>query len=315
MQMEEQIQQLLFKHSCIVVPGFGAFMAHTAPSAHDTGAQQLHPPKKSLSFHPRLNHDDGLLLQHLLKSWSGETAQAKAHIEATAEEWKTALENGTSLYLEGLGVLKKSSAERVEFEAEPGSNFLPSSFGLPVISAFPKDTEEAAALKQAAKQEESERDFQLTTAEDIEEDEAGILPWLKYASMILLLISVTLTAFYFYNQDQKKNALALEDANKSITMEVQNGTFYKSTPLELPPIEIEVEKYHVMAGAFRIQENATRKLAELRAKGYQSEYLGKNQYDLHQVSYQGFENRRKAKEFLSVIQETENEDAWILAKK
>lgn len=315
MQLEEHIQQLLYKHSCIVVPGFGAFMAHTAPAAHDTGAQQLHPPKKSLSFHPRLNHDDGLLLQHLLKSWSGEISQAKAHIQATAEEWKTALESGSSLHLEGLGNLKKSSAERVDFEAEPGPNYLPSSFGLPVISALPKDLVQAATAKQSGIDDASERDFQLTTAEEIEEDEAGILPWLKYASMILLLISVTLTAFYFYNQDQKKNALAQEDANKSITMEVQNGTFYKSTPLELPPIEIEVEKYHVMAGAFRIQENATRKLAELRTKGYASEYLGKNQYDLHQVSYQGFESQRKAKEFLSLIQDTENEDAWILAKK
>ena len=33
MQMASHIQELLFKHSCIVVPGFGAFMAHTAPAA------------------------------------------------------------------------------------------------------------------------------------------------------------------------------------------------------------------------------------------------------------------------------------------
>lgn len=309
MQMESHIQELLFKHSCIVVPGFGAFMAHTAPAAHDTGANQLHPPKKTLSFHPRLNHDDGLLVQHLLKGQVSNSAEAKEQIQATAEEWKSTLESGNPLHLEGLGSLKKSALERIEFEAEVHSNYLPSSFGLSAIEVLPKDQAKAMPV-----QESSERSFQLTTAEEIEEDEAGILPWLKYASMILLLISVTLTAFYFYNQDQKKNRLAQQEANDAIANYVQQETFYESSLIELPPVEVKVEKFHVMAGAFRIQENATRKMAELRAKGFDSQYLGKNQYNLHQVSYGGFENPKDAKKFLSLIQESENADAWILAK-
>ena len=315
MQMVEHIQQLLFKHSCIVVPGFGAFMAHTAPSAHDPGANELHPPKKNLSFHPRLNHDDGLLLQHLAKDLSGNTDLAKVRIQETAEQWNAALDKGDALVLEGLGSLKRSSSERVEFIADPGNNYLPSSFGLSTISALPKDQASIAGAAAAQIGEPDERAFQLKTVEEIEEDEAGILPWLKYASMILLLISVTLTAFYFFNQDQKKDREARAQADILVTNSIGQGTYYKTSPLPLPDVEIEVEKFHVMAGAFRIESNASKKVAQLRSKGYEAEYLGVNQFDLHQVSYAGFESFKEAKKFLSFIKEKENDEAWILTKK
>ena len=313
--MVEHIQQLLFKHSCIVVPGFGAFMAHTAPAVHDPGANELHPPKKNLSFHPRLNHDDGLLLQHIIKDWSGQAEEAKRRIEETAEQWNAVLDKGEALVLEGLGSLKRSSSERVEFIADSGSNYLPSSFGLASISALPKDATQTAGALADQIGEPAERGIHLKTVEEIEEDEAGILPWLKYASMILLLISVTLTAFYFYNQDQKKDQAAREEANILVSSSIGQGTYYKTSPLPLPDVEIEVEKYHVMAGAFRIESNAARKVAQLRSEGYEAEYLGVNEFDLHQVSYAGFENFKEAKRFLTFIKSRENTDAWILTKK
>ena len=74
----------------------------------------------------------------------------------------------------------------------------------------------------------------------------------------------------------------------------------------------EVQNYHVVAGAFRIEENAHKKVAQLQASGFEAELLGKNRYGLHQVSYASFSTREEASAALAKIKQTEAPEAWLL---
>ena len=73
-------------------------------------------------------------------------------------------------------------------------------------------------------------------------------------------------------------------------------------------------KYHVIAGAFRIEANAEKKMAQLTQRGFTPRLLGTNKYGLHQVVFSSHEDRIEALQALRTIKATENKDAWLLVK-
>jgi cell division septation protein DedD len=90
--------------------------------------------------------------------------------------------------------------------------------------------------------------------------------------------------------------------------------------LELPAINIKVTKkqlgkHHVIAGAFREEANAEKRVDQLKAKGYNAFYLGTNAYGLHQVAYDSFEDPKEALVFLRKVKAEDSRDAWLLSEK
>jgi cell division septation protein DedD len=106
-----------------------------------------------------------------------------------------------------------------------------------------------------------------------------------------------------------------------VAKSIQEATFFNHVPLELPSLTIAVTKkntvgaHQIVAGAFRIQENAEKRVQELREKGYNASYIGVNKYGLHMVTYDSFDDVDKALEFLHEIKRTEAAEAWMLSEK
>ena len=48
MSISKYIIELLHKHDCVIIPGFGAFLTKYIPASHDNNV--FSPPKKSLKF-------------------------------------------------------------------------------------------------------------------------------------------------------------------------------------------------------------------------------------------------------------------------
>ena len=74
-------------------------------------------------------------------------------------------------------------------------------------------------------------------------------------------------------------------------------------------------KYHIIAGAFRIQENAEKKVEQLISEGYSARQIGQNKYGLHQVVYASYEDRLEALRSLRDIKRSQNKDAWLLVQE
>jgi len=111
--------------------------------------------------------------------------------------------------------------------------------------------------------------------------------------------------------------MAQEEANKEIDSKIQEATFIIDNPL--PSITLNVTKqsgnFHVVAGAFRVEENCDKKLKELRELGYNARKIGANKYGLHQVVYSSYESRSEAQKELYSIRRNHNRDAWLLVQK
>ena len=143
-------------------------------------------------------------------------------------------------------------------------------------------------------------------------------PYLKYAAVAL--IALTLGGFgaskYYVNQIETHNQLAQEQATQALDTKIQQATFNLNP---FPAITLNVTKqtgnYHIVAGAFRVEENCERKVKQLKSDGFSARKIGANKYGLHQVVYASYEGRLDALKALRNIKKTHNKDAWLLVKK
>ncbi|MAU14768.1 MAG: sporulation protein [Muricauda sp.] len=314
MRIDSYIKELLFDYNCVVVPGFGAFLAHSKSAEIDLATNTLVPPSKAISFNAQLSKNDGLLVSHISKEKKLGYEEMLVEVENIAREWNNRLHQGESIELFGIGKLWHNSEKRIQFQPEEKVNFLTSSFGLSTFAATPIQRE---VIKEEVEALEERIPFIITPEK---REQTSFRPWLKYAAVILLAVSLGVTSYRTYGDIQQKEVAAQQDAQQEVSRLIQEATFFESSPLELPAINIKVTKkqlgkHHIIAGAFREEKNANKRVSQLKEKGYNAFYLGVNKYGLHQVAYDSFENPKEALAFLKKVKTEDSRDAWMLSEK
>ena len=116
---------------------------------------------------------------------------------------------------------------------------------------------------------------------------------------------------------QEYNFAEKQKANSIVENQIQEATFSFENPLPILNITFKKQtgKYHIIAGAFRFESNADKKIQQLREKGFTPTLIGVNKYGLHQVAYESFQERLDALKNLRKIKNTQNPDAWLLVKE
>ena len=143
-------------------------------------------------------------------------------------------------------------------------------------------------------------------------------PFLKYAAVALIALTLggVVASNYYVNQIETHNQLAQEEATKQLEAKIQQATFNLNP---LPAVTLNVTKqtgnYHIVAGAFRVEENCYKKIAQLKANGFSARKIRVNKYGLHEVAYASYEDRLEALKALRDIKNNHNKDAWLLVKQ
>lgn len=314
MRIDPYIEKLLFEYNCVVVPGFGAFLAQRTPAQIDSVTNTLLPPTKVVSFNAQLHRNDGLLVSQISKERKLGYEEVLQEVEGVSREWNQRLGQGEHIEVFGIGRLWHNKEKKIQFQPEGKTNFLTSSFGLAPFVASPIQRE---VLKEEVEELEERIPFIITPEK---REESPFRPWLKYAAILLLACSLGITSYTAYGDFQQSSLAVRQDAQKQVSRLIQEATFFEAAPLELPPINIEISKrklgkHHVIAGAFREMANAEKRVDQLKEKGFNAFYLGENAYGLHQVAYGSFEDPKEALAFLRVVKSTESTDAWLLSEK
>lgn len=314
METGKYIQELLYRYNCVVVPDFGAFLAGIRPAILHRATNTFDPPTKVLSFNEQLSSNDGLLVSYMANAENVSYEEKLKEIQGIALGWKKQMRQGKRLELPDIGELWLNKEGKIQFQPLQQINYLTSSYGLSSVVS-PKVTREV--LKEEVLQMEERIPFMITPEE---RQRHSFRPYLKYAAIVLLAVATGLTGFRVYEDSRVATQLAREAAQEEVTRNIQEATFFNSKPLELPPLSLEVKIkpngiHHVIAGAFRVQENADKKVRQLRKKGYEAAYLGINKYGLHQVSYASFAEPEEALKYLRTIKQTVSRDAWLLSER
>ena len=135
-KIEQHIFDLLFKHDCVILPGFGGFVADYRSAYTDSKIQKVYPPSKQFIFNRYLTNNDGLLAHELVSSEQCSFEDSMNIIETYVEEVKKALATKRRFEIGRVGVLFVDQQQAIRFKSSP-TNFLVNSFGLPVVKAIP----------------------------------------------------------------------------------------------------------------------------------------------------------------------------------
>ena len=299
MTLANYINDLLYRYDCVIVPNFGGFVTNKIGAKMNDSTQTFYPPKKQITFNSYLQHNDGLLANYIASNKNISFEKATTFIADEVAEWKKDIET-IAIKVASVGTLSLNEAKQIVFEPNTTSNFLAASFGLSEVESL-----EVTRFKEEVKS--------LPVVS--EEKENKIPVFLKYAAAAAVLVGFGYAGLQGFNNQPQNEFLANQE--KSVAKKIQSATFVIDNPL--PTINLNVTKtkdnnFHIIAGAFQEIENAENKLAELQELGYDAKILGKNDFGLTQVTFNSYNSREEARKELELIQETVNEDAWLLIK-
>ena len=310
MQLETYISDLLYRYECVVIPEFGAFLTQAVSAKISNDTNTFYPPSKVVSFNEQLKNNDGLLASYIADVEKVPYEAAVKKVQKRIKNLKSYLAQGETIIFKNIGEIVLTNEGKINFEPSNNLNYLTEAFGLSQFIA-PSVTREVYKEEVEALEEV----IPLT----ITPEKRKARPYLKYVA--IALIALTLGGFtaskYYIGQIEQDNQIAQEEANKEIDSKIQQATFIIDNPL--PAITLNVTKqsgnFHVVAGAFRVEENCDKKLNELRDLGYNARKIGANKYGLHQVVYSSYDSRSEAQKALYTIRRNNNRDAWLLVQK
>lgn len=113
--MIEHIEYLMLSNDCVVVPGFGAFIAQYTSSNNCAQNSTFTSPKRSISFNASINHNDGLLANSIAKKALIPYADALKQIEKSTTICRQALSDGSEVPFGRLGFFISNAEGHIEF--------------------------------------------------------------------------------------------------------------------------------------------------------------------------------------------------------
>jgi nucleoid DNA-binding protein len=310
MQLSTYISDLLYRYECVIIPGFGAFLTRNQSAWIDESTNTFHPPSKVISFNRQLQANDGLFANYVASVEKCTYEIAIQKIRNFSAQLISDLRNGETISFKNIGDFSMNSEGAIQFEPGNKQNFSTSAFGL---STFVSEKIKREVYKEEVEALEEKAPITFTP------EKRASRPYLKYAAIaVVALMATGLGGMKVYeDQVQKYNFAERQRANSLVENQIQEATFVIENPL--PVLNLHLPKhtgnYHIVAGAFRLEENAEKKMEQLREVGYSPMMLDASRFGLYQVLYSSFENRKEALQKLHQIQRSENPDAWLLVKE
>lgn len=309
MQLETYISDLLYRYDCVTVPDFGAFLTQRVSAKVHESTHAFYPPKKVLSFNEQLQHNDGLLSSYIAEVEKLPYEVAVQKLEKHVKALKSYLVQGETLAFHNIGEMVLNTEGKIMFDPSYHVNYLTDAFGL---SQFVSQNVTREVYKKEVEAIEKVIPLSITP------EQRKTRPYLKYAAVAVIalgLIGVGMSNYYV-GQIETQNQIAQEQAHAQLETKVQEATFIIKNPLPAATLNVEkqVGQYHIVAGAFRVEENSDKKVKQLQDKGYKARKIGVNKYGLHEVVYSSYTDRIEALNALRQIKKAHNPDAWLLVK-
>ena len=310
--IEKHISALLYRHQCVTVPGFGAFLTEKLPAQLNNDTHTFYPPKKLISFNANLKNNDGLLANHIALQEKISYDQAVEALTKAVKNWNDKLQNREVLLLKNLGSITNNLEGNPVFSPDSHMNYLAEAFGLSTVKSPAVKREELKAIV-----EEIEEKVPVAFTPERRRSYS----YLKYAAVFAVMASVGGAGFKMYrdNEIAEQTLLVEQSVQEKIHDRIQNATFLIDIPMPAVtlPLKEETEQilpYHVVAGAFASETNADKAMNTLIAKGFKARRLPKNR-GLFPVAYGSFPSYAEAYKTMKQIKSTESSDAWLLIKQ
>lgn len=334
MILTQYIKELLYQQECVTLPGFGSFVTQNHPIRVNRFTGEFTPPSRSISFNRLIQENDGLLASYIARRENIAYNEALSKIEKECARWNKRL-NNDSLILPGIGEFSLNAENKLRFLPHGKINFDPKAVGLSAFQKTPLKAQIKAAsvvppISNASSKSSPMQDNKESLAFTPEKKEDDRPPYVKYAVIGVIAVALLGAAYYFGNQHLESERLkSTQLAEQRIAKNVKEASFDLGTIAAISyETEAKVETiqdntitvesgqfYSVIAGSFRDQANAERKLVTLKEQGFEDAgYAAQSADGLIRVAYGRFESKRKAYQLLNFINNSLEEEAWYLVE-
>lgn len=298
------IQYLLYRHDCVIVPGFGGFISQKR--AAERTRKEILPPQRIISFNKKIITNDGLLSHRVATAEKITHEQALVKIQETVKEWNKILDDKKLLHLQGIGHFENSGNNRWVFHPGKGINFFTESFGLSPVKALPimhiKRNHRALRYAAAA--------VFFLTAIGYGWYYRNYLEPLQRESLDALSSIVPFSFREEYKDYSNRNYREEEKRfSGTIIQQQPNIESAKETPVK-EKSSIVSKNYYVIAGVFASEKRAKKLLGQLKKDHSLAQIFKENQRFF--VAYGNYSTTEEAQAELNVISIPNPDDQpWI----
>ena len=136
-EINRHIEILLLSNDCVIVPGFGGFMAHHVDARYDGTDNMFLPPLRTVGFNPQLTMNDSLLALSYVETYDMSYPEALRRIEEEVNEIRQTLENEGRYEVDNVGTLSLNEDGNIEFEPYEAGILTPDFYGLGGFDMLP----------------------------------------------------------------------------------------------------------------------------------------------------------------------------------
>lgn len=277
MDIKAFIRELLFGHECVIVPGFGGFIANYSGAQIDKRTGAFNPPVTKISFNRNLDHNDGLLISKISLSTGVKYGDSRRLVEDFVRDITGRLAKGEKVVFDHIGTFTNNRENKVQFEPEPNINYHLDSYGLESFQCFPlKDYD----VRKRVKRHIDKSPVRQSSLRKTLWRAAIVIP------ILALMIIVPLKTDLF------KTRVESSSLNPLVTAEFENNmkavdeavsltpdTSIRVNPVEAvpetppPAVLVEVKNYGIVTGSFKSEENALTHINNLKSEGFKPEMV------------------------------------------
>jgi len=185
--LARHIELLLRDNDCVILPGFGGFIAHDVPAYYVSEEGLYYPPSRSISFNASITMNDGLLAQSYMKSYQVDYARATYMVDTVVEQLTDILDEEGCVTLPRIGTLTQDIHGAIQFRPDVVGIAAPMFFGLD--SFVIKEVSQLSSLAETPRKPKAER---KTKAISMPINKEMLHRVMSTAAIFLLLLMVAL---------------------------------------------------------------------------------------------------------------------------
>jgi hypothetical protein len=333
-KMNFHIAYLLTKHECLIIPGFGAFIASSTEidPAKERGLMCF--PVQSLGFNPEIRHNDGLLANSLCKEESISYQTACLEIRSYVNLLNNRLAERKTVHIHWVGRLSLSEDRKIVFAPSSRLSCNANYFGLyPFYMPSLKDLELPFEHPLPEKKEKSEWIFISINK--------GMLRRAGWAAAVLAALFLVATPVNERSAGYSQEANVIPFSSKiNITFsassetpegeEVEEANSVQILPIvaeeeraaEAVPVETVAEKktvsryYYIVVASLPTPALAKKALNDFQKSLFPATQIV-SEGDKHRIYVRRFENKQEAETYLFQFrtQYPQHKDAWLLSQR
>ncbi len=300
--LAKHVETLLLEHDCVIIQGFGGFIAQNKVARFVADEGVFYPPYRTVTFNQHLTADDGLLAQMYMQTYDASYPQALLQIEKEAAELDRELDLNGSLPFGSLGTLHRDIDDRITLVSSATMTGSPAMYGLSsfTIRNWKRQQKEEQAAARVIEMETAKRE----KAENKPHEHS--IPFMydmsvaaAIAAIIFMLFASPLAYSPQFDDDAYVAGMAHTPAHVSAPATVA----------------AEAETYTIVLACYVSQKNATTFIDRLEKAGLQkARFVGGKK---SQILYGTYSSQEEATDMLRQLRSQNRAfaDGWVMQEK